>query len=112
MTVGFLLLLGGWLQGCMSNLAQPNLEDVQWAVAQGYQTTLQELQQGRALYVKKCAGCHNLHRPDAYSSEEWSYWIDQMIQEEEVDLNLDDQKKIVSYLATISRKRNTFAARN
>lgn len=107
-----MLLLGGWLQGCMSNLAQPNLEDVQWAVAQGYQTTLQELQQGRALYVKKCAGCHNLHRPDTYSSEEWSYWIDQMIQEEGVDLNLDDQKKIVSYLATISRKRDTFAGRN
>jgi hypothetical protein len=33
--------------------------------------TLQELQQGRVLYIDHCASCHNLYSPDDYSASQW-----------------------------------------
>jgi mono/diheme cytochrome c family protein len=33
--------------------------------------TLQELQQGRVIYVDHCAACHNLYSPDDYSASQW-----------------------------------------
>jgi mono/diheme cytochrome c family protein len=33
--------------------------------------TLQELQQGRVLYIDNCAACHNLYSPDDYSASQW-----------------------------------------
>jgi mono/diheme cytochrome c family protein len=33
--------------------------------------TLQELQQGRALYIDNCNACHQLFSPDTYSPSQW-----------------------------------------
>jgi mono/diheme cytochrome c family protein len=33
--------------------------------------TLQELQQGRVLYIDNCAACHSLYSPDDYSASQW-----------------------------------------
>jgi mono/diheme cytochrome c family protein len=33
--------------------------------------TLQDLQQGRALYISNCANCHNLYSPDDYTPSQW-----------------------------------------
>jgi mono/diheme cytochrome c family protein len=33
--------------------------------------TLQELQQGRVLYIDHCAACHSLYSPDDYSASQW-----------------------------------------
>lgn len=33
--------------------------------------TLQELQQGRTLYINNCNSCHGLYSPDDYSSAQW-----------------------------------------
>jgi hypothetical protein len=33
--------------------------------------TLQELQQGRVLYIDHCASCHSLYSPDDYSANQW-----------------------------------------
>jgi hypothetical protein len=33
--------------------------------------TLQELQQGRALYVDYCGKCHGFYNPDAFSPTQW-----------------------------------------
>jgi mono/diheme cytochrome c family protein len=33
--------------------------------------TLEELQQGRTLYINHCGACHNLYSPDDYSVSGW-----------------------------------------
>jgi hypothetical protein len=33
--------------------------------------TLQELQQGRILYIDNCNSCHSLYSPDSYSTAQW-----------------------------------------
>jgi hypothetical protein len=33
--------------------------------------TLQELQQGRVLYINNCSRCHSLYSPDDYGSGQW-----------------------------------------
>lgn len=33
--------------------------------------TLEELQQGRTLYINNCGSCHNLYSPDDYSVSNW-----------------------------------------
>lgn len=33
--------------------------------------TLQELQQGRTLYINNCGRCHGLYPPENYSSMQW-----------------------------------------
>lgn len=33
--------------------------------------TLQDLQQGRTLYINNCNSCHDLYSPDDYSSTQW-----------------------------------------
>ncbi len=34
--------------------------------------TLQELEQGRALYIDNCGACHSLFSPDAYTPVQWT----------------------------------------
>jgi mono/diheme cytochrome c family protein len=33
--------------------------------------TLQELQQGRVIYIDHCAACHSLYSPDDFSASQW-----------------------------------------
>jgi mono/diheme cytochrome c family protein len=40
--------------------------------------TLQELQQGRALYIDHCAACHNLYSPDEFSASQWPQVLSSM----------------------------------
>jgi len=40
--------------------------------------TLQELQQGRVLYIDNCYGCHQLYSPDSYSPSEWQSILNSM----------------------------------
>ena len=40
--------------------------------------TLQELQQGRVLYIDHCAACHSLYSPDDYSASQWPQILSSM----------------------------------
>jgi len=40
--------------------------------------TLQDLQQGRTLYVNNCRSCHGLYSPDDYSSTQWKSIMNSM----------------------------------
>jgi hypothetical protein len=40
--------------------------------------TLDELQQGRTLYVNNCGKCHNLYSPDDFSASQWKTIIPNM----------------------------------
>lgn len=40
--------------------------------------TLQELQQGRTLYINNCNSCHGLYSPDDYTSTQWKNILNSM----------------------------------
>jgi hypothetical protein len=65
--IGTLILTGGCTKtgGDTSSLYTPTSADVT-ATA-----TLQELQQGRILYIDNCNACHQLYSPDRYTPSEW-----------------------------------------
>lgn len=40
--------------------------------------TLEELQQGRILYINNCGECHALYSPDSFSTSRWGSIMDKM----------------------------------
>jgi hypothetical protein len=40
--------------------------------------TLEELQQGRDLYINNCGRCHDLYSPDDYTASQWKNIIPSM----------------------------------
>jgi len=53
-----------WVAGCgASAIPRPAAPDASWAHQQWPGTTLADLEQGRALYVDNCGGCHTLYSP-------------------------------------------------
>jgi len=40
--------------------------------------TLQQLQQGRELYINNCGTCHHLYTPETYSTAQWQNIVAQM----------------------------------
>jgi len=55
-----------------SNLYIPTPSDVTAT------TTLDELNQGRALYIDNCSRCHGLYAPESFSSSQWKSVMAQM----------------------------------
>ncbi|NVO11574.1 MAG: hypothetical protein HXX16_16545 [Bacteroidales bacterium] len=41
--------------------------------------TLQELQQGRTLYINNCGICHGLYSPDSYTPTQWKSILSNMV---------------------------------
>jgi mono/diheme cytochrome c family protein len=102
---GILLLLVLIAIGCATAVVQPTREDVTWASTLWPETTLEDLQRGRTLYVGKCAGCHHLHRPDEYSADRWRTLVDEMRKEAKV--SEAEGALILKYLSAAStRLRN------
>ena len=40
--------------------------------------SLEDLQQGRELYIDNCKSCHNLYSPDEYSASQWNSILTKM----------------------------------
>jgi hypothetical protein len=93
---------------CAAALDHPTPQDVEWASARWPQTTLQDLQHGRALYVEKCAGCHNLPLPEQYSPDEWEGYVAYMVAEAKI--TPDEQSAIQRFLASASARKRDAAA--
>ena len=58
--------------------------------------TLEELQKGRLIYLKKCSSCHNLVRPRSYTNEQWIHKVDKM--QARAKVNNNDKLLILKYL--------------
>ena len=67
----FLFILLVFIAGCqktsldVSSLYTPTSTDVT------ANATLQELQQGRTLFINNCNRCHGLYSPDDFSASQW-----------------------------------------
>jgi hypothetical protein len=65
--LGMLLSFGACKKNTVdaSALYVPTIDDVT------ANATLQELQEGRILYMDNCNSCHSLYSPDSYSTAKW-----------------------------------------
>lgn len=92
------------ISGC-SAVAVPTQRDASYAAKQWPGTTLAELEQGRALFVQTCAGCHSLKDPASHSPAEWQMEVQQMRGKKGVHLDDHQAELIVRYLSTIGSRR-------
>lgn len=61
--------------------------------------TLNELSQGRALYVSRCGSCHVLKRPAELAPEQWQAEVGEMRKKNGVNLSEPEAQAIVRYLS-------------
>jgi mono/diheme cytochrome c family protein len=92
----FLFFAAG-LISCATALYMPTQND---AIAQ--KIPLEKLQQGRTLYINKCAGCHNLYLPAAYTNMDWTPILDRM--QKPAKITDSEKELIAAYLETNSKK--------
>lgn len=64
--------------GCAAALRQATPDDAVRLAPRWPGTTLEDLQRGRGLYVRRCSGCHNVYLPRAFPPEKWPGLVDEM----------------------------------
>jgi len=58
--------------------------------------TLQELQEGRILYMDNCNACHSLYSPDSYSTAQWKSVMNSMAPK--TSMSASDIQLVTKYL--------------
>jgi cytochrome c5 len=101
-------IAGSWLvaAACASALPSPSASDTAIARERRPSATLAELEQGRSLYVRRCAGCHTLKDPRAVKAELWPNKIADMQRDHDVQLAAGEPDLIANYLYTMSRRQS------
>ncbi len=92
-----LLLL---LAGCAGGLPHPTAEVAARAAQSQPGVTLESLEAGRALYVQRCSGCHNLVVPTEKQPQEWPMWVGKMA--ERAELTPEERGLIERYLVALA----------
>lgn len=92
------------LAACAPALPRPSAADTSIAQRRWPSATLPTLEQGRALYVRRCAGCHSLKDPKAIPAEAWPDKIAKMRHDHDVRLASDEAELIAEYLYTMGRR--------
>jgi len=87
--------------GCASVLPHPATADGQWASQQWADTSTNDLVEGRAMYVRKCSGCHTLYEPKQYDAVTWTKTVDDMAPQ--AGINAEQANLILKYLLTSRR---------
>lgn len=88
-TIGISMLLV-LLIACTSALYIPTKENV------SPKADLEQLKEGRALYVNKCSSCHSLYLPEKYKKTQWRKWVDKMAPKAQI--SNAEKEKIYQYL--------------
>jgi cytochrome c5 len=68
----------GVTAACAAALRHPAPQDAVLVAPQWPGTTLEDLERGRGLYVRRCSGCHNLILPGAHPPGDWPRLVDEM----------------------------------
>jgi cytochrome c5 len=90
--------------GCAS-LPRPTQTDADRARARDPEASLATLSEGRTVYVGKCAGCHNLKLPGSMQAKDWPKFLDEMVDEHEVELARAERQLIEQFLVTMADHR-------
>lgn len=57
---------------------------------------LDQLAEGRKLYIKYCGSCHNLYSPQAYTVVQWTHQVEEM--KGQAKLSDEQAKLVLQYL--------------
>lgn len=94
----FLWLLGTLLlEGCAAYVPEPTAE-----IAEASATTLEDLREGRRIYINKCSGCHALFSVNAYRPAGWTREVDEMVRLKKAKLIPVDRERLLAYLTATS----------
>jgi hypothetical protein len=86
--------------GCAAALRQATPEDAVRLALQWPGTTLEDLQRGRSLYVRRCSGCHYVYLPRAFPPERWPGLVDEMAVK--ARLGPGERDDVVRFLAAVA----------
>ncbi len=64
--------------GCAAALRYPTPRDAELLAPRWPGTTIEDLERGRALYVRRCSSCHTLVLPEAHPPAKWPGLVDGM----------------------------------
>ena len=87
---------------CATAVVVPTASDVAVAARVYPDVTLHELSDGRALFVSRCAGCHQLPSPETRRPEEWPVVVDKMAPDAKISDS--DRALIERYLVAASAR--------
>jgi mono/diheme cytochrome c family protein len=90
--------------GCAAALPHATEADAARVNATFPSATQPQLEQGRALYVERCAGCHQLREPASETPLAWPGLVAEMQSDHGVHLTSDEEQGIVAYLVSISSR--------
>ncbi len=82
-----------------SPIPRPTAADASRGSARYPDLTLNELAQGRTLYVSRCGSCHTLKPPAELPPERWEVEVTEMRTNNGVKLSDAEARAIVRYLA-------------
>jgi mono/diheme cytochrome c family protein len=85
---------------CAAALRQATPEDAVRLASRWPGTTVADLQRGRSLHVRRCAGCHNLVLPRAFPPDEWPGLVDDMA--EKSRLGREERDDVVRFLVAVA----------
>jgi mono/diheme cytochrome c family protein len=92
------------LVGCAAELPHATEADAVRVNGTFPGATVAELEQGRVLYVERCAGCHQLREPASETPLAWPHLVAEMRDSHGVHLTRDDERGITAYLVSVSSR--------
>jgi mono/diheme cytochrome c family protein len=98
--VRWALLLVAAAFACTPALPEPTSAHVALAQRTEPSASLEDLQRGRTLYLRRCGTCHALRDPNAYDGDEWRAQIERMEKVHSVHLTTEEEADILRYLTT------------
>lgn len=82
------------------SVPDPTAKHLEYAEKHGFPSTLVSLKHGRRLYVNRCSGCHNLHKPMEIPAAEWPTVVMDMASNAEI--KEDQIRDITRYLVAVA----------
>jgi cytochrome c5 len=88
--------------GCAAALPRPTATTVARAQGRWPDSTMEQLEHGRAVFAQHCSGCHALPLPDSHSEPEWKKVLDEMAAEAKLS---PDERVLVERFVLAVRTR-------
>lgn len=85
---------------CAAALRHASPQDAVRLAPQWPGTTVEDLERGRGLYVRRCSGCHNLILPGAHPPEDWPGLVETMA--EKARLRPGEREDVVRFLVAVA----------
>jgi mono/diheme cytochrome c family protein len=85
---------------CAAALRHATPQDVTLLAPRWPGTTIEDLQRGRQLYVRRCSGCHQLVLPENHAPADWPRLVDRMAAK--ARLAPEERDDVVRFLVAVA----------